>query len=161
MSPSNAIEAHDATAAVLTLALNEAVFAFPIGQVREVLDPLPVTALPEGKDTAFVRGLVNVRGKVVSVADLHNQLALPPRPPTPDTRLVVLEVPVGGEPTLVAVVADRVFGVTTLSTLEEAPALGLPWPSAFVRTIGREGETLITLLALEPIFDPNSPEGVS
>ena len=53
------------------------------------------------------------------------------------------------------------FGVTTLSTLEEAPALGLPWPPAFVRAIGREGETLITLLALEPIFDPDSPESVS
>ncbi len=54
-----------------------------------------------------------------------------------------------------------VRGVTPLSALEGALALGLPWPSSFVHAIGREEETLITLLTLETLFDPEGQKDVS
>ena len=80
----------------LTFGLGGEIFALDADTVREILDVVPVTEVPEAR--SFVRGLINVRGKVVPLADLRVQASAWSRPPTIDTRIVVIEIDLAGEP---------------------------------------------------------------
>ena len=84
---------------VLTLALEGEMFAIEADHVREILDLVPITDVPRAPP--FINGLINVRGKVVPLADLRVRFDMEQKPPTVDTRIVVLELAFEGEPVIV------------------------------------------------------------
>lgn len=79
----------------LMLGVGGEIFAIDAERVHEILDPAPVTEAPGARD--FVRGLINVRCKVVPMADLRPRFGMEVEPATADTRFVVLEVDLDGE----------------------------------------------------------------
>lgn len=141
-----------ATLEVLTLGLADEVFALDAGAVREILDLVPVTEVPNAR--AFVGGMINVRGRVVPLADLRVMFGMEPTPPTVDTRIVVVEIDLGGEPTIIGILADKVFEVTELAaaTLADAPRIGMRWRPEFIRCVGRRGDDFIIVPDLGRIF---------
>lgn len=141
---------------VVTLGLQGEIFALEATQVREILDLVPITEVPGSQP--FVNGLINVRGKVVPLADLRLKFGMPPAASTVDSRIVVIEIPVDGDPTTVGVRADKVYEVTELapSALEETPRLGMIWPPEFIRCIGKRGADFIVVLDVERIFSQKS-----
>ncbi len=145
---------------VLTLALHGETFALDALQVREILDPVPVTDVPGAPH--FLNGLINVRGKVVPLLDLCVKLGMQPSAVSIDTRIIVVEVPVGGVPTVVGVRADRVFEMTQLAAdaQEDAPPIGLRVRPAFVRCIGKRAGEFLIVLDLEAILrtEPKSAD---
>ena len=98
----------------LTLRLQDEVFAIDAESVREILDIVPITEVPNAKP--FVGGLINVRGRIVPLADLRVLFGMDRPPADVNTRIVVLEVDLGGEPTIAAILADRVHDVTEIET---------------------------------------------
>jgi len=138
---------------VLILALQGETFALDAQQVREILDPVPVTEVPGAPPS--LNGLINVRGKVVPLLDLCLKLGMHPSPQTIDTRFIVVEVPVHDAPTILGVRADRVFEMTELATeaLEDAPQIGMQVSSTFVRCIGKRSGDFLVVLDLERIID--------
>src|SRR5215472_15124455 len=103
------------TARILTVGLGGEGFAIPAGIVREIVDVGRVTRVPTAP--AFVRNLINVRGRIVPLADFRLLFGMPAAEPTMDTRVVVLEVGLEGQPTTVAVLADKVYEVTQLDVV--------------------------------------------
>ena len=101
---------------VLTLSLNGQAFALEASYVREILDLVPVTEVPVSNP--FARGLINVRGKIVPLADLRYKLGMEERPPTIDTRVVVIEVDLDGDLTTIGLLAEKVHEVTSLAGVE-------------------------------------------
>lgn len=144
---------------VLTLDLQGEIFALEAGHVREILDFGAVTEVPGSQP--FVNGLINVRGKVVPLADLRVKLGMELRPPTIDTRIVVIEADIAGEPTTVGLRADKVYEVTELapSSLDEAPKIGMSWRSEFIRCIGKREDNFIVVLDIGRILDAGEPAG--
>lgn len=131
---------------VLTLGLGDEVFAVEAGHVREILDLVPVTAVPNAKP--FARGLINVRGNIVPLADLRVVFGMDTAAgPTPDTRIVVLEVVLDGEPAIVGILADKVYEVTEIaaSALEATPRIGMRWRPEFIRGIGKRADGFVIL----------------
>jgi len=98
---------------VLTLGLQGEIFAIEAGSVREILDVVPITEVPNAR--AFVGGLINVRGRVVPLADLRVMFGMDRPPPDADTRIVVIEIDLEGDPTIAAILADRVHDVTDIA----------------------------------------------
>ena len=155
MRDSNAIEAGAAdggSVQVLTLGLGGEIFAIETERVREVLDLMPITRIPNSRP--FIKGLINVRGKVITVTDLRIKFGMPPAPPSTDTRIVVTEVQVAGEPTLVGALADRVFEATELpaASMEDVPRLGMRWRTEFIRAIGKRGDDFIIIADIDQVF---------
>ena len=155
MRDSNAIEAGAAdggSVQVLTLGLGGEIFAIETERVREVLDLMPITRIPNSRP--FIKGLINVRGKVITVTDLRIKFGMPPVPPSTDTRIVVTEVQVAGEPTLVGALADRVFEATELpaASMEDVPRLGMRWRTEFIRAIGKRGDDFIIIADIDQVF---------
>jgi purine-binding chemotaxis protein CheW len=137
---------------VLTLDLQGEIFALEASQVREILDFVNVTEVPGSQP--FVNGLINVRGKVVPLADLRIKFGMEQKDATVDTRIVVIEIDIDGIPSIVGIRADKVHEVTELlpAALEETPKLGMKWQPDFIRCIGKRGTDFIVVPNIERIF---------
>ena len=132
-------------AQVLMLGLADEVLAIDARQVREILDPVPVTRVPGAKP--YVASLINVRGKIIPLADLRQRFGAPPAPLTPDSRFVVIEIDLGGDLTTIGVIADKVYEVTELdsSTRQKTPPVGMHWRPEFVAGIAKWNDEFIVL----------------
>jgi len=137
----------------LTIRLEDELFAVEAGRVREILDLVPITAVPSAPD--FVGGLINVRGRVVPLADLRVMFGMERPEPDEDTRIVVMEVDIDGEPTIAGILADKVHDVTDIeaASIEEAPKVGMRWRPEFVRGIGKRNGGFIIIPDMERIFE--------
>jgi purine-binding chemotaxis protein CheW len=137
----------------LTLSLHDEIFAIEAESVREILDLVPITEVPNAPP--FVAGLINVRGRVVPLADLRVMFGMEIPPHGHDTRIVVIEVDIDGEPTVVGIIADKVFDVADIDgdSIEDAPKVGMRWRPEFVRGIGKRGGDFIIIPDLGRIFE--------
>lgn len=137
---------------VLTLSLDEQLFALEATHVREILDVTPVTEVPTA--APFVSQLINVRGKVVPLADLRQRFGMPPRPATVDTRFVVVEVELDGDLTTVGLIADKVHEVAemTAGSLAETPRIGMYWRPDFIRCIAKRDDRFVVVLDIAAVL---------
>ena len=60
----------------------------------------------------------------------------------------------GGEPTILGILADKVYEVTEVAAaaLEETPRIGMRWRSDFIRCIGKRGADFIIILDIERVI---------
>jgi purine-binding chemotaxis protein CheW len=138
---------------VLTMALAGDVFALDSDSVLEVLDLTEVTEVPNCR--TFVKGLINVRGKVVPVVDLKVRLGIrAASETTADSRIVVMTIDLNGEETLVGVLADKVYEVIEIApaALEEAPTIGVHWRAEFIKAIGKRADGFIVVIDIGKVF---------
>ena len=137
---------------VLTFNLHDETFALEAGLVREVLDVATETTVPGA--APFVSAVINFRGRVIPLVDLRLAFGLERSQTTIDSRVVVIEYPLGGDPTLIGLRADKVHEVTTIAhkDTEAAPRVGLRWRADFVKRLAKRGGDVIVLPDLERIF---------
>lgn len=137
---------------VLTLSLGANLFAIEAAHVREILDMVAVTEVPSSDP--FVGGLINVRGKVVPLADLRYKFNMPRNDPTVDTRIVVIEIDLDGDMTTIGLIADKVHEVTEMpvASLEETPRIGMTWRQDYIACIAKRDSDFIVVLDIAAIF---------
>lgn len=146
---------------VLTFDLRGEIFALEAAIVQEILDMLPETVVPGAPP--FVGGVINFRGKVIPLADLRLAFGMEAAEATIDSRIVVIEMPVEGETTIIGLRTDKVHEVTTLSlaTSEAPPSVGMRWRPDYIRCLAkREGEFII-LPDLTAIFASQHDAGAA
>lgn len=146
---------------VLTFSLQGEVFAVAAGQVREILDLVPITEVPNA--SPFVPGLINVRGRVVPLADLRLKLDMPQTPPTRDTRIIILDVALGDDVTTLGILADKVFSVEIIpfAAIENVPRVGVRWRQDYIAGIGKSSNRFIIILDLKQIFSQNNNKNIT
>jgi purine-binding chemotaxis protein CheW len=153
--------ANDDGIQVLTFDVRGETFALEAGLVREILDLPAETEVPGA--APFVRGVMNFRGKVIPIADLRLAFGLGRADSTVDSRVVVIELELDGDPTLVGLRADKVHEVTSLllSATEPAPPIGMRWRQDYVQRLARRDGEPIILPDLACIFaergEPTGP----
>lgn len=137
---------------VLTLSLDGNLFAIEAKHVREILDLVPITEVPTSNP--FVGGLINVRGKVVPLADLRHKFGMTRAEADVDTRIVVIEIDLDGDPTTIGLLADKVHEVTEMAaaTLEETPPVGMIWRPEFIHCIAKRGDAFVVVLDIAAVF---------
>ncbi|MCH4548977.1 chemotaxis protein CheW [Rhizobium changzhiense] len=137
---------------VLTFDLNGETFALEAVIVQEILDLLPETAVPGSQP--FVASVINFRGKVIPLADLRLAFGMEAAEATIDSRFIVIEIDLQGEPTLVGLRTDKVNEVTTLakSASEAPPSVGMRWRADYINCLVKRGGEFIILPNLQAIF---------
>ncbi|TFL17927.1 chemotaxis protein CheW [Jannaschia formosa] len=142
---------------LLLFSLSGETFGITVSNVSEVLDPIPPTEIPNADP--FAAAVVNVRGAIVPLIDIRRRLRIRVTTEDGDTRIVVLDLPIGGVPTKIAMIADAVTKVieTDLGALEPIPELGARWPKKFVEGVARHDGDLVVLLDPQTLFDPDEP----
>jgi purine-binding chemotaxis protein CheW len=140
------------TAQYITFKLGDEVFAINVSQVREVLDLSLVTKVPTAP--SYMRGVVNVRGNAIPVVDLRAKFGLPQVPDTVQTRIVVLELDLDGEPIVLGGLADSVHEVIELepSQIDEPPHIGMRWKTELIQGMGKRGDQFVILLDITKVF---------
>lgn len=145
-------ESNEGSTLFLTFRLGEELFALDVCQVREVLELDTITGVPNALE--FMRGVINVRGSVVPVIDLRAKFGMGPTTRTIDTRIVVMELDLDGEMTVLGAIADSVHEVIDLQTssIEPPPKIGSRWRTKFIRGIGKKDEKFILILDIDKVF---------
>lgn len=136
----------------LILHLADEAFALPATAVREILDMVPVTRVPGAP--ACLDGVINVRGRIVPLADLRVLFGMTRAEPDVHTRIVVVELVLDGDAVAVGILADAVRDVTAIdpAMIEPPPRVGMRWPVEFVAGIARHGDRFVVLPCLQRIF---------
>src|SRR5512134_1263104 len=130
----------DQVSQYLTFRLGEEVFALDITQVREVLDYTQITRVPRMPE--FMRGVINLRGSVVPVVDLRLKFGMSATERTVNTCIIIAEVTIQSERTLLGALADSVQEVIDLEPgqVEPPPRLGTSIRAEFIRGMGKRDE---------------------
>ena len=117
-------------------------YGIPIMLVHEIIRPCEITRIPRSPE--YVRGVVNLRGKIVPVIDLRRRLALPDAVETGSTRIVVVEVEQG----IVGMIVDGVSQVIRLPAAQIEPPSDLvaDVETELVIGVGKLGDDLVILL---------------
>lgn len=136
----------------LTFKLGDEMFAINVAQVREVLDISSITRVPRAP--GFMRGVINVRGSVVPVVDLRLKFDMEKTENTVDSRIVVMELSLEGDQTVLGAMADSVHDVMDLENdnIEDPPNIGSRWRTEFIRGIGKRNGEFIIILDIDRVF---------
>ena len=140
------------TAQYLTFKLGDEIFALDISKVREVLDFTSVTKVPRTPD--FMRGVINLRGNVVPVVDLRLKFGMSVMEKTVNTCIIIVEVSLNGESTVLGVLADSVQEVIEIEAdqIEPAPRIGTYLDTAFLKGMGKRDGSFIMILDIDRVF---------
>ncbi len=136
----------------LTFKLDEEVFALDISKVREVLEYTTVTKVPQTPD--FMCGVINLRGGVVPVVNLRLKFGMPEAEKTVNTCIIIVEVALDGETTVLGALADSVQEVLELEPdqIEPAPKIGTKLNTDFIRGMGKRDDQFIMILDIDKVF---------
>ncbi len=148
-------------AEVLTFELAGETFAFDAILVQEIVDPLPETAVPGSRP--YVASVINFRGKVIPLADIRLAFGMDATKTTIDSRIVVIELDIEGEDTMVGIRTDKVNEVTTLhrSASETPPSIGMRWRPDFISCLVKRGTDFTIVPNLQAIFATHNERSAS
>ena len=148
----------------LTFALGNEEFGLPILAVREIIKFMDVTAVP--KTPAFVRGVINLRGQVISVVDLRAKFDMPQAERTDETCIIVVETRgrSGARAVSMGVVVDRVREVQNIAedAIEDPPTFGTSAvDNDFIRGMGKVGQAVKILLDIDRVLSDSEVESLA
>jgi purine-binding chemotaxis protein CheW len=144
----------------LSFRLDGELFAMDVACVREVIDRTEMTRIPRMPE--FMRGVINLRGNVVPVVDLRMKFGIGQVESTVDTCIVVLEVKMDEEATVVGALVDAVEEVFELgpSQIEPPPKMGTRLNTEFIEGMGRIEDEFVILLDADRVFSALEIEAV-
>lgn len=130
--------------------VGEVSYAVDIFRVREILNPLPVVALPHAP--SVVIGVADHRGQVVPIVDLRRRFGLPPIPPTRRTKWIL----VGSEGRSVGLVVDAVTDVFGAGPADqrEVPSLGYGDEARGIAAVYSYESSLVFVIDVDRVAAP-------
>jgi purine-binding chemotaxis protein CheW len=139
----------------LTFYLAEEEYAIGILRVKEIIEYDTVTKVPMAP--ACIRGVINLRGSVVPVVDLAVKFGLSDRPITKWTCIVIVEVDLDGEQTVMGLMADSVSQVIDLvpEDIEAPPAFGTRVKVDYLLGMGKTEKKFILILDIDQVLSTN------
>ena len=145
----------------LTFYLGGEEYAVGILRVKEILAYDTLTRVPD--TPGFIRGVMNLRGSVVPVVDLAVRFGLGDTTLTKSTCVVILEVELDGEITVVGVMADAVSQVVELADdqIEPPPALGTTIRVEYLKGLGASGRKFVMILDVDRILSKGELEAAA
>lgn len=134
----------------LAFQLGSEQYAIPLLTVKEVIEmtePVPVPQTP-----TYFKGIINLRGQVISILDLRTKLKLSQTPIGPKTAIIILDLDPG---LAVGVVVDRVNSVLSFEQENMSPPLDQTFGinAEFLTGIARRDDKLTLLLNIRSALD--------
>jgi purine-binding chemotaxis protein CheW len=127
-------------------------YAISILRVKEIIQFETVTRVPT--TPTWIRGVINLRGSVVPVVDLAVKFGLPDTVVTPLTCIVIVEVALSGEQTVMGVMADSVSQVVELGAgdVEAPPTFGTRVRVDYLAGMGKVGKGFVLILDIDRVL---------
>ncbi len=132
----------------LTFVLNNEVYGIEILKVREIIGFMDVTNVPQTPD--YMKGVINLRGKVIPVIDLRLKFSMVEGEQTPETCTIVVEVDCAS----IGLIVDRVSEVMEINgdEIEDAPQFGHGIDTDFIMGLGKAKDAIVILLDIAKVL---------
>lgn len=136
----------------LTFKLGPEDFGIGILKVQEIIGMMAVTRMP--RTPAYVRGVVNLRGKVIPVLDLRLKFGMDTREDTERTCIIVVQLQSSGSEITMGIIVDEVSEVldVTAAQIEPPPSFGSAVDVSFIMGMGKVGQKVVQLLDADRIL---------
>ena len=133
----------------VTFFLGDEEYGMEILAVHEIIGVLPMTRVP--RTPPFVRGVINLRGRVISIIDLRRKFDLPPCEPGPTSCIIV----VAAHAAHVGLLVDRVSEVADIGAADIAPPppLGAGARTEYLVGVAKSGARVRLLLDISRVID--------
>jgi len=137
----------------LTFKLASEIYGLEILRVREIIGVLPITRVPRMPE--HVRGVINLRGKVIPVIDLRIKFGMKKAEETSETCIIVVDAEDGSGDVLIGILVDSVSEVLDIgeSNIEEAPEMDSTVETDYISGIGKAADKVIILLDIVRVLD--------
>ena len=137
----------------LTFALAEEEYGIGILKVKEIIGMMPVTHVPQTPD--FVKGVINLRGKVIPVVDLRLRFGLQVAAYTERTCIIVVEAAGSHGAVLMGIVVDAVSEVLNIrgADVENTPAFGVKLDTDFILGMAKAAGGIKILLDIDRVLN--------
>jgi purine-binding chemotaxis protein CheW len=130
----------------LTFSLAEEEYGIGILKIKEIIGMMPITSVPRTPD--YVRGVINLRGKVIPVIDLRLRFSIAEMAYTDRTCIVVVEIGCQAVDMVIGIVVDSVSEVLNIKKedIEDTPAFGTSLDTEYILGMAKvEGGVKILL----------------
>lgn len=145
----------------LTFQLGNEEFAIQVLRVREIMGVQEITAVPQ--TPAYVKGVINLRGKVIPVVDLRLKFGLPELEYTQRTCIIVVQIQGEAEKLLIGVIVDAVSEVLTLQAaeIEDTPDFGSGVATPYLLGMAKIRGKVKILLDIDQVLSSQDVAGLA
>ncbi|MFH0920620.1 MAG: chemotaxis protein CheW [Fibrobacterota bacterium] len=136
----------------LTFRLGDEEYGLEILKVREIIGLMDITHIPRTPE--FVRGVINLRGKVIPVIDTRLKFGMKAIGDTAETCIIVVEVKKGGESIEMGILVDAVSEVLDINgaDIEDTPEFGAGLDTQFILGMAKAKGSVKILLDLDKVL---------
>lgn len=163
----------------LTFTLGQEVFGIEVIKFKEIISLMDITKVPQTPE--YMKGIVNLRGKVIPVIDLRLKLSMPEEKHTEETCVIVVEVGAyrnlpdpselpsragcvvqAGTSQQIGIIVDKVSEVLIIKSeeIEEAPHFEQEIDTTFIMGLGKTKGKIIILLDIENVLSTEELEKI-
>ncbi len=137
----------------LTFSLGKENYGIPILQVREIIGMMEITEVP--KTPEFIKGVINLRGKIIPIMDLRAKFGMNAIEYTERTCIIVVEVNINEAKRPMGIVVDTVSEVVNIeeSDIEETLDYGAKLEEEFLTGMGKVKGKVIMILNIDRIIN--------
>ena len=149
-------EISDIEGKFLTFVLGEEIYGIEILKAREIIGLMDITTVPQTPD--YMKGVINLRGKVIPVIDLRKKFSMQEGVHTQETCVIVVEV----NGSSIGLIVDSVSEVSDITgeEIENAPSFGQGIDTSFIMGLGKVKNKIIILLDIDTVLSTEELEMV-
>ena len=136
----------------LTFSLAGEEYGIGILKVKEIIGMMPITTVP--RTPGFVKGVINLRGKVIPVVDLRRKFNVEEIAYTEKTCIIVVEIKSQGGLVLIGIVVDSVSEVLNIrgTDIEDAPTFGAKVDTDYILGMAKMNGGVKILLDIDKVL---------
>ena len=148
--------AENFTGRYLCFTLGNEKFAIPLLQVKEVIADTKTTNIPQAP--AYFRGIMNLRGQIISVIDLRNKLKVGKSEESTETTIVILDI----DGLFIGVTVDSVDSVTSFeaASISEPPTHDSSIKIEYIMGVARKDKGLTLLIYLKKVLNTDDMKSI-
>lgn len=137
----------------LTFSLAGEEYGIGILKVKEIIGMMPITTVP--RTPAFVKGVINLLGKVIPVVDLRRKFGMEEKSYTERTCIIVVEIKSQADSVLIGIVVDSVSEVLNIkgNDIEDTPTFGAKLDTDYILGMAKINGGVKILLDIDKVLN--------
>jgi len=142
----------------LTFALADEEYGISILKIREIIGIMPITSVPRTPE--FVKGVINLRGKVIPIIDLRLRFGMEPMEYTDRTCIIVVEINAQDITIQIGAIVDTVSEVLNIKAedIEDTPAFGASLDTEYILGMAKVSGGVKILLDIDKVLSTQEVE---
>jgi purine-binding chemotaxis protein CheW len=144
----------------LTFSLSEEEYGLEILVVQEIIGMMKISRIP--RTPGFIRGVINLRGKVIPVMDLRSKFGMTIQDDTEKTCIIVVQIGHDLDILTIGILVDEVLEVLDIDDdqIEPPPSFGSKVNTDFLLGMGKIKEKVISLLYIDKVISEDGIEAI-